>query len=140
MNQNSINNNEESLIHVSAGVIRNKDRILICQRPEGKSCALLWEFPGGKQEPNESMEQCLQRELSEELDIVVQNIQPLTKITRKDAGLCIHFFTCDLDGKQPVKKEHHQILWVKPEELDGYSFCPSDAAMLAQIPENKLIV
>ena len=56
---------------VSAGIVCRNGKILICQRPKGKSLAGFWEFPGGKLEEGESLQDCLKRELKEELDIEV---------------------------------------------------------------------
>lgn len=84
------------MIDVTAAIIQKNNSILICQRPEGKNYASLWEFPGGKVEPGESLETCLKRELREELDIEVKNLHPIQVIEKPDAGIRLHFFTCQL--------------------------------------------
>lgn len=119
------------MIDVTAAVVIEDGKILICQRPEGKSCAHLWEFPGGKQEPGESLQQCLQRELLEELDLQVSDMTWLRTIERPEAGLRLHFFLCRPEN-QPSPNEHEAILWVRPNALKQYSFCPSDSELLVQ--------
>ena len=57
------------MIDVTAAVIARGGRMLLCQRPQGKRCAGLWEFPGGKAEPGETLEMCLVRECREELGV-----------------------------------------------------------------------
>ena len=59
------------MIEVTAAIIKNDDKILICQRPKGKKMADMWEFPGGKTEVGETTEQCIIRECNEELDITI---------------------------------------------------------------------
>lgn len=125
-------------MEVTAGIIQRDGKILICQRPEGKSLAGFWEFPGGKQEPNESLEACLQRELKEELDLRVRDIHPLYVVHRPEADLNIHFFTCKPDHSEPEQKEHQDIQWVSYKDLFRYSFCPSDAALIASTSKDKL--
>ena len=65
----------DQLTNVSAAVIKNGDKVLLCQRPKGKRHELLWEFPGGKIEPNETEEDCVIREIQEELDVTLGNLK-----------------------------------------------------------------
>lgn len=129
----------QSLIDVTAGVIQRDGKILICQRPQGKSCEFLWEFPGGKVEPGESLEACLQRELQEELDIRVENLQPLTTIEKPSSGIRLHFFTCQLkNSHDPTRIEHKALAWVDGHDFENYSFCPSDEQMILTVPAWRL--
>ena len=120
------------MIRVSAGIVRRGDgRILICKRGEGRSNAHLWEFPGGKQEKDESPECCLNRELEEELHLPVTDIRHLC--TREEGGVVFDFLTACTDS-QPQLTEHEDYAFVWPREMLGYSFCPADvpvARMLA---------
>ncbi len=71
------NHAPDGRLHVAVGVVRRRDCLLVQQRPLGKPSAGLWEFPGGKVEPNESPYQALEREIAEELGIAVQTGHPL---------------------------------------------------------------
>lgn len=118
------------MIDVTAAVCHRNGKLLICQRPQGKSCEFLWEFPGGKVEPGETLENCLKRELKEELNFSIKEIRPLTVIEKPEAGIRLHFFTCTPDQSEPEKMEHNAIRWITPAELSEYTFCPSDQALI----------
>ena len=120
------------MLEVTAAVIRRDDRFLICQRPEGKNCALLWEFPGGKIEPGETGENCIVRECTEELDLSLLVKRKLTDVIMDypDKTVHLHFFLCRIREGEPVLKEHHAFAWIRPEEAGAYSFCPADRKML----------
>lgn len=126
-------------MEVTAGIIQKDGKILICQRPEGKSLAGLWEFPGGKQEPGETLESCLERELKEELNLKITNISPLYTVHRPENNLHIHFFTCKPQpNSKPDKLEHQSIRWIGMDELKKFHFCPSDAQLLERVPSSRL--
>lgn len=120
------------MLEVTAAVIRRDDRFLICQRPEGKNCALLWEFPGGKIESGETGEDCIVRECAEELDLSLRVIRKLTDVIMDypEKTVHLHFYLCEIEGGGPVLKEHNSCAWIRPEEVNGYSFCPADRKML----------
>lgn len=121
------------MLEVSAAVIWQKGRVLICQRPAGKSRGLLWEFPGGKLEPGETAEQCILRECREELGVTLTAPQTLAVLCYRypDVTVRLHFFTARIAAGEPTCKEHNALAWAAPEELAGYPFCPADAEMLA---------
>ena len=112
-------------LHVAVGVIKDSEgKVLISLRHDKAHQGGLWEFPGGKVEPGESVEEALARELKEELDISVQEIAPLIKVEHQyvdlqvllDVWLVTHF------SGQPVGRESQEVQWVSPEKLTGYSF------------------
>ena len=112
------------MIQVSGGIVYNQEgRILICQRGEGRRNGLLWEFPGGKNEPGESPAECVRRELMEELQLPVTDVQLVE--SREYNGLLFHFLTARTDA-QPVMLEHHDMKFVTPRELLQVDFCPAD--------------
>ena len=118
-------------IEVSAGVISAPDgRILICRRGEGRNNAHLWEFPGGKREMGESPEDCLVRELLEELKL------PVTvtgrRCSREEDGILFHFINAQT-AAQPTLTEHEDARFVTPRELPGYTFCPADVPVARRI-------
>lgn len=116
---------------VSACVLVDVDgRVLIARRPQGKPMAGLWEFPGGKLEPGETPEDCLIRELAEELGISVTEtcLAPLTfaSHTYADFHLLMPLFVCRRWDGTPRPLEHSEMRWVKPSDLRSYDMPPAD--------------
>ena len=115
------------MIEVSAGVIYDEaGRILICQRGEGRSNAHLWEFPGGKREAGETAEECLVRELMEELSLPVTVLRQGDVVM--DGDLCFTFLICKTAAR-PVLTEHEDARFVTPRELLHFRFCPADVSV-----------
>ncbi len=122
-------------IEVAAGVVRDHlGRVLICRRTGALDG--LWEFPGGKREAGESIQQCLERELWEELELRVRAGQPLGEVLREEGGRRIRLVFLSATLAQPQRElclhVHGRAAWVAPGELGSYSFCPADAAFLQQ--------
>lgn len=118
-------------IEVAAGVVRNSEgRILICRRT-GELDGL-WEFPGGKREKGETFQQCLQRELMEELELDVEAGETLGSVLRRDGEKTIWlvFVSGRADASDLALHVHGKAAWVLPEELAQYEFCPADASFL----------
>ena len=128
---------EMDMIDVTAAVIARGGRVLLCQRPQGKRCAGLWEFPGGKAEPGETLQMCLARECREELGIDLRVGRALACVTRE--GLRITFFAAQLKQGEPQLLEHSALAWVTPEQARAYALCLSDAQMLAQTAPDALL-
>ena len=122
------------MIEVTAAIIKNKDKILICQRPKGKKMADMWEFPGGKTEVGETSEQCIIRECNEELDITISIDNVFADITKED--LHITFFICRIVEGTIKLKEHQDSRWVTKEELSDYTFCPADTKVIEMLQKN----
>lgn len=120
------------MLEVTAAIIRQNDKILICQRPASKNCGLLWEFPGGKIEAGETGEQCIIRECQEELGVTLHVERELTDITYEypDCTVHLHFYLCSIAAGVLEKKEHNAITWIVPDDVDQYEFCPADTKML----------
>ena len=127
------------MIEVTAAIIRDNGKILICQRPANKACGLLWEFPGGKIEAGETGEQCIVRECQEELGITLHVERELTDITYAYPDRIVHlyFYLCDIVEGVPKKKEHEEIKWIEPHEVELYRFCPADTEMLRKMSLGK---
>ncbi|MBY6003728.1 8-oxo-dGTP diphosphatase MutT [Salipiger bermudensis] len=123
------------IILVSAVALIDPDgRILLAQRPEGKSMAGLWEFPGGKVEPGESPEVALIRELQEELGIDTWEscLAPLTFASHAYEGfhLLMPLFACRKWQGTPQSKEGQALKWVHARELRDYPMPPADIPLI----------
>ncbi len=119
-------------LEVTAAVIRQGEKFLICQRPANKNCGLLWEFPGGKIEPGETGEQCIIRECQEELGVTLQVERELTDITYEypDRIVHLHFYLCSVAQGELERKEHNAFAWITSSGIPLYEFCPADKKML----------
>ncbi len=123
------------LTKVTAAILVQNGTILIAKRgPEGRF-AHRWEFPGGKIEPGESPEDCLAREMAEELGIVVEvgNFFTASLHTFPGGQILVHAFFCRWTGGSLRPTEHEEYRWVKPAELGGYDFAPADIPIAAKL-------
>jgi 8-oxo-dGTP diphosphatase len=120
------------VIEVAAGLIHRDGRYLIARRKSGAHLAGFWEFPGGKRETGESLTDCLQRELFEELSIRVDLPIPYRIIRHdyRDRTIELHFFRCAIEQGEPIPVGCEEIQWVRPEELTQFKFPPADYAVI----------
>ena len=128
----------QSILLVVAGALVDADRrVLIAQRPEGKSLAGLWEFPGGKVEPGETPEAALIRELEEELGVTTQTacLAPVSFASHsyEKFHLLMPLYVCRKWQGTPVAKEHQALKWVRPQGLRDYAMPPADAPLIAAL-------
>jgi 8-oxo-dGTP diphosphatase len=124
------------MVLVSAVALIDVDgRVLLAQRPEGKSMAGLWEFPGGKIEAGETPEEALIRELQEELGIDTWEscLAPLTFASHSydDFHLLMPLFACRKWNGIPQSKENQKLKWVKPNELTSNPMPEADIPLVA---------
>ncbi|MBI1685046.1 8-oxo-dGTP diphosphatase MutT [Caulobacter hibisci] len=127
---------DRPIVLVAAAALIDVDgRVLICQRPEGKSLAGLWEFPGGKVEKGETPEQCLIRELHEELGITVAQacLAPFVfaSHTYEKFHLLMPLYLLRRWEGQVTAQEHKAMVWVKPDKLSEYDMPPADIPLVA---------
>lgn len=120
---------------VSAVALIDRDsRVLLAQRPEGKSMAGLWEFPGGKVEPGETPEAALVRELHEELGIETWTscLAPLTfaSHTYEKFHLLMPLFACRKWDGIPQSREGQALTWAKANELRQFPMPPADIPLI----------
>lgn len=123
---------------VAAALLIDPDgRVLLAQRPAGKSLAGLWEFPGGKVEPGETPETALIRELHEELGIETWNscLAPLTFASHlyDDFHLLMPLFACRRWNGIAAPRESQRLAWVRVGELQNYPMPPADIPLIPAI-------
>ena len=126
------------LLLVAACALVDADRrVLLAQRPEGKQLAGLWEFPGGKVEPGETPEECLVRELHEELGIETEIpcLAPLTFASHSydDFHLLMPLYVCRKWSGIPAAREGQRFAWVRPAWLADYPMPPADKPLVAML-------
>jgi len=119
-------------IEVSAGLVFRDGKLLITQRHKDSHLGGLWEFPGGKREANETFEECLVRELREELGIEVEVGELLESLTHTypEKTVSLKFFRCRWLKNEPRPIDCHDLKWVTAEELRNYEFPAADAHLL----------
>lgn len=118
---------------VTAGIIHGEDgRILLAQRPFSGLLGGLWEFPGGKQEPDESLETCLKRELREELEIEVRVDRRLVSVRHAYThfSITLHAFECIHLSGEPQAIDCADWRWIRPEELERFALPRADRKVL----------
>jgi 8-oxo-dGTP diphosphatase len=125
----------KTVLVAAAALIDADGRVLIAKRPEGKSMAGLWEFPGGKVDAGELPETALVRELDEELgiDITETCLAPFTFASHAydDFHLLMPLYLCRIWKGQPVAREGQELKWVPPIRLGDYPMPPADVPLVA---------
>jgi 8-oxo-dGTP diphosphatase len=112
-------------------------RVLLAQRPEGKSMAGLWEFPGGKIEPGERPEQTVIREFLEELGVTIREacLAPFAFASHayENFHLVMPLFVCRRWEGAPLAREGQALAWVRPRDMGKYAMPPADIPLVAQL-------
>ncbi len=126
------------VILVAACALIDADgRVLIAERPAGKPMAGLWEFPGGKVDPDERPEDALIRELKEELGIVVTEacLAPLTFASHsyEDFHLLMPLYVCRRWEGVITPQEGQRLTWVRPNRLKEYPMPPADVPLISHL-------
>lgn len=125
---------------VTAGIIYHQNKILIAQRSRNKKPALLWEFPGGKLEDGETLEQCLKREIKEEfdLDINVKNFFMTSDYEYDFGSIRLQAFFAEAPSdKIGCLNSHETYCWVPISDLGNYTFSPADIPIVQALLEKK---
>ena len=129
----------KSILVVAVALIDPDGRILLSKRPEGKSLAGLWEFPGGKVEPSERPEQALIRELKEELGINVEQscLAPLTFASHayEDFHLLMPLYVCRRWKGIAHGLEGQELKWVRAKSLRDYPMPPADLPLIPHLQD-----
>jgi len=119
-------------VQVAAALIVRGGRYLLTRRRADVHLGGLWEFPGGKREPGESLEDCLRRELREELGIEIAD-PVLFRVVRHDYAektVELHFFRCAIRAGRPQPLGCADLRWVAPEELAQFPLPPADRPLV----------
>jgi 8-oxo-dGTP diphosphatase len=121
-------------IRVAAAVIQRGSAVLVTRRLAGTHLQGLWEFPGGKCEPGESIHECLIREIVEELGVTIEPGATLLVTTHEypEKTVELHFIACAMTG-EPVPQQNQEMQWIERARLDTLAFPEADAALIAQL-------
>ncbi|MCX7308689.1 MAG: (deoxy)nucleoside triphosphate pyrophosphohydrolase [Afipia sp.] len=129
----------KTVLVVACALIDTDNRVLIAQRPEGKTLAGLWEFPGGKVDADERPEAALIRELQEELGITVEEpcLAPLTFASHAydEFHLLMPLYVCRKWEGVVVAREGQQLAWVRANKLRDYPMPPADIPLIAHLAD-----
>jgi len=128
-------------VEVAAGLVFRDGQLLISQRRAGDHLGGLWEFPGGKRHVGESFEECLARELMEELAIVVEVGRCLETVSHDypEKRVEIRFFKCRLVSGEPKAVGCANFRWVASSELGDYLFPPADKPLIGLLQKNPVL-
>lgn len=126
-------------LEVCCAIIQRQGKILIAQRPPGTHLAGYWEFPGGKKEKKESIEESLEREVFEELGILIrpQKLFRIAEHTYPDRKVVLFFYFCDWVSGKPVRHACFDFRWVAPHALRQFRFPPADSGVIQELIAKK---
>jgi len=127
----------ELVLVVACALVDADGRVLVARRPEGRSMAGLWEFPGGKLEPGETPEACLVRELREELGIDTEEscLAPFTFVSHayESFHLLMPLYVCRIWRGLPRPREGQELRWLRPQDLERLAMPPADRPLVAML-------
>jgi mutator protein MutT len=128
------------IVEVAAGLVYREGRYLIARRKADVHLAGFWEFPGGKREPGETLEECLQRELFEELNVRIGAPVPFQIVRHQypEKTVELHFFRCGIESGQATAVDCAEIRWVWPHELADFEFPPADRPIIEALRRQVL--
>jgi 8-oxo-dGTP diphosphatase len=120
---------------VAAAVVEREGRVLAARRKRGSHLEGCWEFPGGKIEPGESPEECLTRELAEEVGVLVrpQGILEVVFHRYPEKNVLLLFFRCDLVEGEPEPVDCDEVRWVAQAELASLDWAPADVPFIQRL-------
>ena len=131
---------EKPVVEVAVAIIHHEGRYLITRRKGDVHLADLWEFPGGKRNSGESLEQCLLREAEEELGVRIGIEALFGRLAHDypDRKVVLHAYLCRLTAGEPKPLAAQELRWVSPAELLSYPFPEANASLLKQLAERKI--
>jgi len=124
-------------LHVACAIVEQDGLVLAAQRSSATSLPLKWEFPGGKIEPGASPEQCLLREMHEEMAIRVAVDRPLARTTHyyDDFTVTLYPFCCRIIEGEIILHEHAALCWLPPEQLHTLDWAAADLPVICEYQE-----
>jgi 8-oxo-dGTP diphosphatase len=128
------------MIQVTAAILVNDGMLLIAKRRAMARLPNLWDLPGGKVEPDETPEECLKRELIEEFGIEIRVLEQVgtSTYTYDFDTVELLAFRADWEKGDFHSKDHQEIRWAFPHELDQFEFAPADAVFVEQIRKGEI--
>ena len=125
----------KKIVGVSAALIFRDGKLLITQRHAHAHLGGLWEFPGGKREPHETFEQCLVREIREELGVEISAGELFEEITHDypERSVFLKFFRCKLLSGEPQPLDCAAVKWIEKPQLAAHAFPAADAQLLEKL-------
>ena len=123
---------------VTAALIREGEKILIAQRGRSKRFGWQWEFPGGKVRRDETPEDCLRREIKEELNLEIKVEDHFCTVRHKypDFNIELIAFWCSIVGGTLRLEDHEQVRWVSVSEMNQYTFVQADLNVIEALAED----
>ena len=127
-------------VEVAAAILQWEEKILLTRRKLHAHQGGLWEFPGGKREVGETLEQCLRRELKEEIDIEVCDLRHFYTLRHRypEKEVELHFFTCSIHQGNPKALGCIEMAWVHKNDLSSYEFPAADRPVLRKLFQGRL--
>ena len=125
----------KKIVKVVGAIIENNNEILCALRSKDMSLPMMWEFPGGKIEEGESVNEAIVREIKEELDCNIEAISIFNDNTHEYENIIVNLITvkCKLISGNPKAKEHAKLLWLPVDYLESLNWAPAD------VPAIKLL-
>jgi len=122
-------------VDVAIAIVLRQGKVLITRRKDDAPLGGVWEFPGGKCEVNETIQQCLARELWEELELRVRPIVTLSLVKHSypELDVCLHPFVCLIDAGKPKLIGCQDARWVEPTQLREYEFPPANGPLIEEV-------
>ncbi|HPW40926.1 MAG TPA: 8-oxo-dGTP diphosphatase MutT [Bacillota bacterium] len=124
---------------VTAAAIIRDGKVLIAQRQQGSHMEYKWEFPGGKLEPDETPEECIIREIKEEMDIDIEvdDIYKVVKFKYEEKDILLLCYLCRIIKGDGRAIECNDFKWVTKDELPGFDFVPADLPIVEKLINDK---
>ena len=125
----------DSRLEVVIGIVIRHGRVLICRRRKDAHLASYWEFPGGKRQPGESLDRCLEREMAEELAIRVKPYHAFPPIDHDYATVSVRLYPylCRHESGEAQPLACDELRWVRPHELPDYCFPPANHELIRDL-------
>jgi 8-oxo-dGTP diphosphatase len=124
---------------VTAAAMVRDGKVLIAQREAGSHMGLRWEFPGGKLEPDEDPEECIVREIKEELDLDIEviDIYKVIKFKYEEKDILLLCYLCKILSGKGKPLECNDFKWVERDKLSEYEFVPADLPIVEKIMRDE---